>query len=137
MKCDVRYYSRSGNTKKIADAIAQVAGVSAKTIDSPIDEVTDLLFIGGAIYAGNMDKKLNEFANSLMADKVKKVVVFSTAAGPKSLVEQLKSILEPKGIVVSDDYFQCRGRFLLANRNRPNEQDVMAASEFAQKIIGK
>ena len=30
MSVAVRYYSRSGNTKKLADAIAEVAGVEAK-----------------------------------------------------------------------------------------------------------
>ncbi len=31
----VRYYSRSGNTKVLAEAIAEAAGVKAVSVDSP------------------------------------------------------------------------------------------------------
>lgn len=46
----VRYYSKLGNTKKIAEAIAEGAGVSAVSItDEPeLKEHTDVLFLGGA-----------------------------------------------------------------------------------------
>lgn len=33
MKIAVRYYSRSGSTKKLADAVAQAVGVTAQTTD--------------------------------------------------------------------------------------------------------
>ncbi|AMJ39947.1 hypothetical protein [Anaerotignum propionicum] len=36
MNIEVRYYSKSGNTKKIADAIAKQAGISAKPIHKPM-----------------------------------------------------------------------------------------------------
>ncbi len=39
MNIQVRYYSRTGNTKKIADAIAKEAGVKAKTIDAPVNNL--------------------------------------------------------------------------------------------------
>ena len=54
MNCAVRYYSRSGNTKLVADAIAKAAGVKAVSTDSSeaqICEPVDVLFIGGALYA--------------------------------------------------------------------------------------
>ena len=50
----VRYYSRSGNTKLVADAIADaihVKAVSVDQADAPLTEKADVLFIGGALYA--------------------------------------------------------------------------------------
>ncbi len=135
MNAAVRFYSKSGNTEKLAKAIAQVAGCSAKKITEPVTEPTDVLFLGGALYAGNIDKELQKFITSMSADKVKKVVVFSTAAGPKSIQPLVKSLLEGKKIVVSDEFFQCKGKFLLANKNRPNDDDLSSAKEFATKIL--
>ncbi len=47
MKTAVRYYSRTGNTKVIAEAIAPVAGCQAESIEVPLEGVTDILFLGG------------------------------------------------------------------------------------------
>lgn len=61
MNCAVRYYSRSGNTKLVADAIAKAAGVKAVSTDSSeaqICEPVDVLFIGGALYAYGIDENL-------------------------------------------------------------------------------
>ena len=60
----VRYYSRSGNTKILADEIAKTLNVSAISVDSEnakIDKPIDLLFIGGALYAYGLDKHLKEY----------------------------------------------------------------------------
>ena len=36
MKIAVRYYTKTGNTKKLAEAVAKVAGTEALPISSPI-----------------------------------------------------------------------------------------------------
>ena len=58
MKFDVRYYTETGNTKKLADAISEVVGVEAKTIDNPITEEVEVLFLGTAIYAFGLSKEV-------------------------------------------------------------------------------
>lgn len=58
MNAAVRYYSRSGNTKAVAEAIAKGAGVQAVSVDAAdakITEPVDVLFIGGALYAYGLD----------------------------------------------------------------------------------
>ena len=42
----VRYYTKTGNTKKLADALAGELGVEARPISDPIVERVDLLFLG-------------------------------------------------------------------------------------------
>ena len=82
MKIQVRYYSRSGNTKALAEAIAK--GVNTKAIaindkNSSIQDKVDILFIGGALYAYELDNKLKEYIANLDANKVSKAIVFSTS----------------------------------------------------------
>ena len=36
MKCAVRYYTKTGNTKKLPEAVAGAIGVEALTISAPV-----------------------------------------------------------------------------------------------------
>ena len=68
MRAAVRYYSRSGNTKLVAEALAKAAGVPAVSVDAAdaaVTEPVDVLFIGGALYAYGIDKKLQEYLKTL------------------------------------------------------------------------
>lgn len=133
----VVYVSRGGNTKKLADAIARGAGTSAVSAeDSAPSETADTLYVGASIYAGAIDGRLRPFLAGLKPSQIKKVVVFGTAAGRKTALPEIKSILEPNGVAVADDVFQCRGSFLFANRGRPNEEDLKQAEAFAKRTCG-
>ena len=71
---EVRYLSHSGNTKRIAEAIAEGASTTALSItDEPaLTEHVDILFLGGAPYANIMDPKLREFAENIKPEMVSK-----------------------------------------------------------------
>ena len=45
MKAAVRYYTKTGNTKRICDAIAEAIGVEANSVDVPLEEETEVLFL--------------------------------------------------------------------------------------------
>ena len=82
MKIVVRYYSRTGNTKAYAEAIAKGAGVNAVSVDAvdaPITEPVDTLFLGGGLYAYGIDSHLKDYIAKLDAKLVSKAVVFSTS----------------------------------------------------------
>ncbi|HWR23084.1 MAG TPA: flavodoxin family protein [Feifaniaceae bacterium] len=131
----VVYVSRGGNTKKLAESIARGAGTAAVPVERYAAQgSTDILYVGASIYAGSIDPKMREFLAGLNASEVKRVVVFGTSAGKKSALPEVKSILEPRGVAVSDDAFHCRGAFLLANRGRPSEEDLKQAETFAAGI---
>ncbi len=68
-KIEVRYYTRTGNTQKLAEHIAKSTGCEAKTIDFPILEKTDILFIGASIYGASIDKNIKDFIASLEPEK--------------------------------------------------------------------
>ena len=91
MKTAVRYFSKLGNTKKIAEAIAQGAGVKAVSIadDPKLQEYVDILFLGGAPYANIMAPELKEYAESLKAEQVGRVILFTTSNWSRRTVTPL------------------------------------------------
>ena len=103
----VRYFSRLGNTKTIAEAIAEGAGVQAVSItDEPVlAEYTDVLFLGGAPYANIMAPELKAYAEKLDNSMVGKVILFTTSNWSRRTVFALKKMLREKQINVEDKYF--------------------------------
>ncbi|GHV51567.1 hypothetical protein AGMMS49579_07150 [Spirochaetia bacterium] len=131
----VIYASRKGNTKKVAEFIARGLGVKPEAVGPATKiEHADVLFVGGALYAGGIDGKLRTFLETLKSGQVDKVVTFSTSAGGKTILSAVKSILEPKNIKVADEAFYCKGSFLCINMGRPNEEDLKHAEDFAKKV---
>ena len=103
----VRYYSKLGNTKAIAEAIAEGAGVTAVSITDEPDLIchVDVLFLGGAPYANIMAPELKAYADKLEKSMVGKVILFTTSNWSRRTVLALKKQLRDKGISVADEYF--------------------------------
>ncbi|MCH5158952.1 MAG: flavodoxin [Clostridiales bacterium] len=134
MTIAVRYYSRSGNTEKIAKAIATEAGVQAEDVSVPLAVKTDLLFLGSALYAGGVDKAVKKFLAD-NKDNIGTIYNFSTSASPSSTYKAVKKVADKNGIALSETAFDCRGKFLFMHKGHPDEADVAAAVEFAQKVL--
>ena len=134
MNIEIRYYSRGGNTKKIAEAIAKAVGVEAKTVSEPLTEDADILFLGSAPYAFDVDDEVKKFISGIHVS-VGKVVNFSTSAAVKSTRKYVEKLLAEKRIPVAKEEFSCRGAFGMLHKGRPNENDQKAAAEFARGII--
>jgi flavodoxin len=130
MHTAVRYFSRSGNTKKVAEYIAEAAGVNAVSVDAAdaaLTEEADVLFIGGALYAYGIDDELKKYLNTLSSDKVGKAVVFSTSWLSKHALDLIKKALTEKGIKVEEETFYLKSKAVDGSRN-----DAM---KFAKKFI--
>ncbi|MGI6106882.1 MAG: flavodoxin family protein [Lachnospiraceae bacterium] len=130
MKTAVRYYSRSGHTKAVAEAIAKEAGVEAVSVSDPeaaLTEKADVLFVGGALYAYGLDQHLKTWLTDLQPDKVGKAVVFSTSWISKHALDLIKNALTAKGIQVETQTFYAKGN--------PGEEQLKAAAEFAKKFL--
>ena len=134
MKIAVRYYSKGGNTKRLAEAIAKAVGVEAQTTDKKLSEDVDILFLGSSVYAAGIDKSVKEFIKGIDV-KVGKVVNFSTAAILKSTYKQVAKLLSEKNIPLDKEEFACRGSFAMMHKGKPDEQDCRAAADFAKKFI--
>lgn len=123
----VRYYSRSGNTRTLAEAIAKGAGCDAISVTAPDAQwkgTVDVLFIGGAQYAYGLDRHLKKYIQDLKPTKVKKAVVFSTTWLNRHSIEMLKKMLKDKGIAVEEHY--------LYAKNKPTPEYLEEARKFAE-----
>ncbi len=130
MNIQVRYFSKLGHTKDIAEAIAQALEVEAVSIvDEKEFSDTDVLFLGGAPYANVMDDKLRQYAKNLDPNKVKRVVLFTTSNWSRRTVRSLRKILTEKGIEVEKEYFYAH---MLNIKNK-----IPLAKEFAKRMIEK
>lgn len=136
MKVAVRYYTRSGNTEKLAKAIADAVGVQALTTDEKLTEDVDILFLGSSVYAYGVDDEVKKFVAGIDVN-VGKVVNFSTAALVKSTYKQVGKLLKEKGIPQAAEEFYCRGSFGPMHKGKPDAGDLKAAADFAKKIVSE
>ena len=134
MTAAVRYYTKSGNTKKLAEAIAAELGVEALPISVPLEEKADMLFLGNSYYAFTIDPEVRDFVRSLDKDKVGCIVNFGTAALLNSTYKKVKAEADRVGIRMHEKEFHCRGEFKGMHKGRPNEADLKAAAAFAAEI---
>lgn len=136
MNIAVRYYTRSGNTKKLADAVALAASVESKDITCPLDEKVDILFLGCSYYAFDVDEAVKKFIIE-NKDNIGKIVCIGTSAMMKSMKKPVKKVADTVGVAVADAEFHCRGEFAKFHKGRPNEADLEKVSEFARSIVNQ
>ena len=134
MNIAIRYYTRSGNTKKLADAISEVLNIEAFDVSVPLSEKTDILFLGCSYYAFDVDPIVKDFIVN-NKDNIGKIVCFGTSAMMKSMKKPVTKVAKTVGVTVSDEEFHCRGRFGKIHKNRPDADDLKDAAEFAKKVV--
>ena len=137
MKYAVRYYTKTGNTKRLAEAVAKELGVEALPISTPIEEKVDVLFLGNSYYAFSIDPEVKNFIASLDKEKVGKIVNFGSAAMLNSTYKKVKAEADKVGIPMFEKEFHCKGEFKGLHKGRPNDDDLKAAVEFTKKIKGE
>ena len=130
----VRYFSKTGNTEKLAAEIAKTTGDKALTLEYPVQDKIDILFLGASVYWGGIDEKVKEFIRNLDAKLVGSVAVFSTSALAERAYPDMKKLLNARGIKTTNENFYCRGQFKIMHRNRPDKADLKAAREFALSL---
>jgi len=140
MKIAVRYQSRNGNTKSAAEIIAQMVGVDAKPVTVPLEEATDLLFVGGAVYMWNIDKALKEFLETLDSKRIGCVAAYSTTGLMPFAVWKIRRAAKRAGIPMCRHSLclklmmqghamtGCRGGHL-------KENQIQRVRDFAQQAV--
>ena len=135
MKVAVRYYTKTGNTKKLAEAIAEAVGAEALTLNTPIEEPVDILFLGNSYYAFSIDPEVRIFVRSLDSSKIGRIVNFGSAAMLNSTWKKVKAEADKIGVPMDEREFHCKGEFKGMHKGRPNEEDLKAAADFAKRIM--
>ena len=136
MKIAVRYFTRGGNTKKLAEAVAAAVGVKAEPVSVLLEEDVDILFLGSSVYAYGVDDAVKVFIDGIQV-RIGKVVSFSTAAIIKSTYKQVARLLAAKGIPFAAEEFACRGSFAMLHKGKPDAEDCKRAAEFAKRIVSE
>ena len=136
MNIEVRYFTRSRHTQKLANAIADAIGTAAHDLSAPLTDKAYILFLGCSYYAFDMDAEVKAFITS-NKDKIGKIVLFGTSAMMKSMKKPMKKVTDPLGIALAEEEFHCKGEFKVFNKNRPDENDLKAAAEFAKAVAQK
>jgi flavodoxin len=130
----VLYYSRGGNTRKVAAAIAGELGVKAADVkDATLAPGTDVIFLGSGCYGGKPGTDLLKFieANDFRG---RQVALFGTSGGGiGNEVKAMAEALKGKGASVRGSYY-CKGRFLVFSMGHPAAAEIDAARKFAREM---
>ena len=135
MKFAVRYYTQTGNTKKLAEAVADALGVEALPITEPVEESVDVLFLGNSYYAFSIAPQVKAFIQKLDKEKVGMIANFGSAAMMGSTFKKVAAEAKRVGIPMVNKEFHCRGEFKGLHKGRPNEQDLANAAAFARQFM--
>ncbi len=128
----VRYFSRTGHTKKIAEAMAEELGCEALPTGERMTGYTDTLFLGGALYGGKLDESITGFIQRLDRRKVGKIILFGNATMKDPCPKMRKALLDRNMLAETESFF-CKGSFKFIAAGHPNEKDLEAAKAFARK----
>ena len=137
MNVAVRYYTKTGNTKRLAEAVAKALGTEALPISTPVDEPVDILFLGNSYYAFSIDPEVRNFIRSLDKNNVGRIVNFGSAAMLNSTWKKVKAEADKAGIKMDEREFHCKGEFKGVHKGRPNAEDLAAAAAFAKSIVSE
>ena len=139
MTVRVFYHTATGNTRKVAGAIADELGIEAEMIGKDLisfSEPIDLLFIGDGIYAGKPGKETISFINRLDPAMIKNTAVFATYGGQEVIGERIADLLRNKGLNIIGKPYTCKGKcWFFINRRHPNENDLDSSRQFARSIV--
>ncbi len=133
MKYAIRYYSKTGNTKKLALAISEQLGVEAKEVSEPLEENTEIVFLCSSVYWAGVNKSVKEFIKN-NATKIGALVNVSTAALIESTYGQIKKLASKENVKLCDKEFHCRGKFAAMHSSHPNDEDINNLKKFVEEV---
>jgi flavodoxin len=129
---EVVYYSETGNTRKVADAIAAQLGVTAKDVGiAGVVPHDAFIFLGMGCYRGELPGAVRAFISENRFRGRKIALFYTSAFGLENEHRKLEKQLEELGAVIVRN-FKCRGRFLDINKEHPTWFELKKAAWFAR-----
>ena len=138
----VLHHSITGNTAKVAAAIARACGTNAVTLDeAPASfEGYDLVFLGTPVHGGKPSPRTCKFMDGFSYDGP--LALFCTWGAPLWGPTSAKRCLaymeaHTRGKVLG--IFSCKGmhQFIRAYKGHPDGRDLEAARVFAREVAGR
>jgi flavodoxin I len=149
VKSIVIYYSETGNTQQVAQAVAAGLKTQVKKIEEiNAQELTgyDLICIGTPVQGGAPAPKVAAFISRMPATAGKKAAVFCTMHmfGDKKAIQRMEKALENKGMLFVGSFTALGWSRLVANfgprifnRGRPSRNELARAEEFGRDLQAK
>ena len=129
-KIAVRYCTRTGHSKQLAESVAAALGLEAKDVSEGLDEPVDQLFLCNGMYAFSLDRALKDFLEISGKDAGEIINVCSSASG-RSTRKALLKLADAYGFTLSSREFRCKGAYHFMAKGHPDEDDLRAAANFA------
>lgn len=137
MNIKIAYLSKTGHSKKIAQAISKELGIDPLNIaDNPTIFGSDLLFIIGGVYYGDCDPEMAEFGAKIKPVNAQKVVLITSCSSKKDTMSKLIATLKTNYIEILGDHI-VPGAFLLVSLGHPNKEDIENAVAYARKTVDR
>jgi flavodoxin len=132
---EVIYFSRGGNTRKVAEVMAAELGVKARDIKS-VDTLSRdaFIFLGTGCYGAVLVKEIADFIekNQLQG---RRIALFTTSAfGWGKEVSVMAKHLQEKGVNIVGS-FNCFGQFLAMKKGHPDMEDLAKARQFTRLMV--
>ena len=148
MKTIVLYSTRSGNTEKVAQAIASELNCPIFKITGSFDSSKinldnyDLAFVGTGIYKGQPSSDMLNYLNGLTMQTRRKFALFITCFGwgknivDKNVIDTIGAALEAKGQKMLSNRFSFFGGGLgFVKRGHPDAVELAAAKKWARETV--
>jgi NAD(P)H dehydrogenase (quinone) len=151
MQVLIVYYSRSGNTKKLAEEIAQgvkeVKGVT--TVIKPVAEVTkedflacNAIIAGSPVYFGSMAAPMKELFDKMvvvrkdMGDKVGAAFATSgdQSGGKETTIMSILQTLLIFGMIIVGDPLDATGHYGVACTGAPDEKAIINGRKLGKRV---
>lgn len=113
MNVAIRYQSRGGHVKEIAEIISSGIDVEPISIDdprAPLKKPVDVLFLGGALYKFRLDPSMEEYIESIPEGRVRMAIVFGSSALTRRPVYLIQERLKAKGVEIHPMALYMRGK---------------------------
>jgi len=132
---EVVYYSLTGHTRKVAEAIATELDVVAENVKTKDRLAEDsFVFLGAGLYGPLRGWGLRRFIERNSFEG-RKVALFGTSGeGRGKEIGALEEAVAAKGAEIAGSFF-CKGAFLFfVNRGHPTGEDLGNARTFAREM---
>ncbi|HHY37034.1 MAG TPA: flavodoxin [Firmicutes bacterium] len=148
MKVAIAYYSRHhGNTKKLLDAVKELADVTLiNVVECKEADLTNYAIIGFAsgIYFGKFHRAVVEFAGKNLPRNKGVFLICTYGVKRTGYTKEMKAIVADKSCRLLGTY-GCRGYDTFGPlkliggiaKGHPDERDVEGAREFFRRIISE
>lgn len=132
----------SGNTYKVCSYLSQNEDIDFEVVNerSKINlGEYDLVILSSGIYGGHVHKNILKWVANLEGDINAKFYMFLTWFGregsDKTALDEVKNVLENKGLKLEDNYVKCFGKGMgVIRRSHPNEEDNKKVLSWVKEL---